>query len=121
MPFHGALDNYNTKKMKTKLSTLLLLTALIAGLSFNCSDIIGVDCDSKGYIQVTNNTKSNKNYKVIIDGMNYGTLAPGQGENYKVNIGAHLVSIEFQEGGAACSAAYVDVQECQTRGLSCES
>ena len=57
----------------------------------------------------------------MIDGVNYGTLDPGESEIISLTAGEH----EFQQvgisGGSGCSSAKVIIIECETQGFSCSN
>lgn len=78
------------------------------------------DCSSRGYLQLTNKSL-NTIQKIMIDGVNYGTLDPGESKTITLAVGEH----EFQQvgisGGSGCSAAKVIIIECETQGFSCSN
>lgn len=78
------------------------------------------DCDGKGYLKLTNNSL-NTVQRIMIDGVNYGSLDPGESKSISLPAGEH----EFQQvgisGGSGCSAAKVIIIECETQGFSCSN
>jgi hypothetical protein len=55
----------------------------------------------------------------MIDGINYGSLDPGESKSISLPAGEH----EFQQvgisGGAGCNPAKVIIIECETQGFEC--
>ena len=73
-----------------------------------------------GWLKLTNSSL-NTVQKILVDGVNYGTLDPGDSQVMKLAVGEH----EFQQvgisGGTGCSAATVIIVESDTTGFSCSS
>lgn len=65
------------------------------------------------------NTSINTVQRVLIDGVNYGILNPGEEGSYDLPPGNH----EFQQlgisGGTGCSPATVIIQECKVSSFFC--
>ena len=101
--------------MKNILLFLICVTPLLFSLQ-SCEN----DCDGKGYLNLTN-TSANTVQRIMIDGVNYGSLDPGESESISLPAGEH----EFQQvgisGGAGCSPAKVIIIECETQGFSCSN
>ena len=57
----------------------------------------------------------------MVDGVNHGTIDPGESKEISIAAGEH----EFQQvgisGGTGCSAAKVIIVECETSGYSCSN
>jgi hypothetical protein len=93
--------------------------AAIAASSMFFSSCLGEVCSSgMGTLKLRNNSV-NTVQRVMIDGVNYGTLDPGEEGSYELAPGTH----EFQQvglsGGTGCTPATVIIQECKTSSYSC--
>ena len=103
--------------MKKLLSiSSLILTFSILTIMLSCKS----DCGGKGDLKLTNKS-INTVQRIMIDGVNYGTLDPGESEIISLRAGEH----EFQQvgisGGSGCSSAKVIIIECETQGFSCSN
>jgi hypothetical protein len=101
--------------MKTKKYVLILILCFI-GL-FNWSSCEEA-CDGMGTLELTNKSLSTVQ-RLMVDGVNHGTIDPGESKEIKLAPGEH----EFQQvgisGGNGCSAATVIIVECKTSAFSC--
>ncbi len=104
------------KQLLAALVVLLVTTAV--GSTTACSDVTG-SCTTA--IQVENQSVTNQTYEVLIDGIRFGAITPGQTDTWEVNPGPHIVEVNFAGGGVACTPALPTVEECQTRGLVCRA
>jgi hypothetical protein len=76
-------------------------------------------CNGSGSLRLENSSTSNY-YKINIDGINYGSLDPGESKDYTLPAGNH--SFEFQKltgPGNGCSSANVIIVACQVQGFYC--
>lgn len=100
--------------MKTKSITLLMLLPIVWLSSCTKEDI----CDGMGTLELTNDSHSTVQ-RIMIDGVNYGTLDPNESKEIKLSPGQHEWQLVGISGGSGCSAATVIIVECQTLGFSC--
>ena len=105
--------------MKKLLSiSSLILTFFILTIMLSCDSDSDSDCEGKGYLKLTNKSTGTVQ-RIIIDGINYGSLDPGESKSISLPAGEH----EFQQvgisGGAGCSPAKVIIIECETQGFEC--
>ena len=104
--------------MKKKKITSIIMILLFLGL-FSLSSC-EKSCSGKGTLKLTNKSLHTVQ-KIMIDGVNYGTIDPGESKEIELAAGEH----DFQQvgisGGAGCSAAKVIIVECETSGFSCNS
>ena len=104
--------------MKSAIKLIVAIVVIIAAFtSFSC-DKIG--CDGKGTLSLENKSL-NTVQRIMIDGVNYGSLDPGEKKDIELAPGQHLWQLEGLSGGSGCSAAYVIIQECETSSFSCSS
>lgn len=103
-----------TKKIKLLVSTIAVIVAFT---SFSCDEVV---CDGKGTLSHENKSL-NTVQRIMIDGVNYGSLDPGEMEEIKLAPGQHLWQLAGISGGSGCSAAYVIIQECETSAFSCSN
>lgn len=102
--------------MKKVTSVFFLLIGCIV-FSLSC----GKPCaKNKGTLELTNKSL-NTIQKVMINGINYGTLDPGEKKSFDLNIGEYDVIQQGISGGTGCSAAKVNIVACETQGMSCSN
>ena len=103
--------------MKTRKQILILIFAFI-GLFIlsSCKET----CDGMGTLKLTNKSISTVQ-RIMVDGVNYGTIDPGESKEIELAPGEH----DFQQlgisGGSGCSAAKIIIVECKTTGFSCSN
>lgn len=77
-------------------------------------------CNGMGTLKLTNNSQRTVQ-RIMVDGVNYGSLDPSESKEYSLAPGQH----DFQQvgisGGTGCSAAKVTIVECKTSGFSCNN
>lgn len=106
---------FRNKTFWIVFSSLVLSFILIGTIACDVLDL----CGGYGYLRLTN-TSNNTVHKIRIDGINYGTLYPGESETYDLTVGTHVVeTINKRTGNNACSAFVVTIVECDTQGYSC--
>jgi len=71
-----------------------------------------------GTLKLTNTSVSTIQ-KMLVDGINYGTLDPGESKEIDLAVGTHTFSFEGISGGTGCSAGSVIIQQCETSSFSC--
>lgn len=71
-----------------------------------------------GVLKLTNTSISTVQ-KIMVDGVNYGTIDPGESKEISLAAGEH----DFQQvgisGGTGCGPASVIIVECETSGFKC--
>ncbi|HOJ25421.1 MAG TPA: hypothetical protein PK081_09200 [Bacteroidales bacterium] len=103
--------------MKKLLSiSSLIFTFSILTIMLSCKS----DCEGEGYLKLTNNS-NNTVQRMMIDGINYGSLDPGESESISLPAGEHEFQLVGISGGAGCSPAKVIIVECETQGFSCSN
>lgn len=104
--------------MKTKKIALILILCLIGSL--NLSSCKKTCNNGMGTLELTNKSL-NTVQKLMVDGVNYGTIDPSESKEITLAAGEH----EFQQvgisGGSGCSAGKVIIVECETSGFSCNN
>ncbi|MFA5420134.1 MAG: hypothetical protein WC341_16900 [Bacteroidales bacterium] len=91
---------------------------LLVMVSFFFSSSCKKACDGRGTIEVTNKSLSTVQ-RIVIDGVNYGTIDPGEKFSHKMLPGKYTVIVEGISGGEGCGDAELTVAECETTGISC--
>lgn len=104
------------------MKNLMLFAVLILGsLLYSCekddTPPPPSTCDGMGYLQVEN-TSLQTLQKLMIDGVNYGTVDPGETKKVSLAEGGHNWQLVGIDGGG-CSAAYVIIVECETSSYNC--
>ena len=100
------------------MKNLILVTALMfTSLLFSCTK--EDDCDGMGTLSITNKSITNSLMKLKIDGVNYGTLDPGETKDVSLAAGRHDWKLEGINGGNGCNPASVIVVACETSSYSC--
>jgi hypothetical protein len=102
------------KKFKLLFIGVVLLT-FSASISTSC-DKLG--CNGKGTLEVTNSSLSTVQ-KLMINGVNYGSLDPGEKKSVDLTPGPYVWQLVGISGGTGCSAAEVNITECQTSTFKC--
>jgi hypothetical protein len=107
--------------MKTRQilkNSIFLFATLI--LIASCKKEEQCKTSRQGILKLTNGSL-NTVQRVMIDGVNYGTIDPGESKESSLAAGSH----EFQQvgisGGTGCSAAKVIIVECETEGYQCNN
>lgn len=78
------------------------------------------ECDgSKGTLKLTNDSH-NTVQRIMIDGVNYGTLDPDEFKEIELAPGKHDWQLVGISGGNGCSGASVIIVACETSGFSCD-
>jgi hypothetical protein len=81
----------------------------------SCSEMT---CDGSGTLKLTNDSHSTVQ-QILIDGVNYGSLDPGESDEISLPPGEHDWQLVGLSGGTGCSAATVIIVECEVSGYSC--
>ena len=102
------------RKIKLFLVALVLLT-ITASVNTSCEDLT---CNGKGTLSISNKSH-NTVQKLMINGVNYGTLDPGETKDVELSPGMYMWQLVGISGGTGCSAAAVTITECDTQGFSC--
>ena len=101
-------------------SSLVLVLAFV----YACDTLLPTqECETNntGTLSVTNNSKRDLDYNIVIDGISYGTVKVGNKGTFTLPAGPHLVEIRYAgHAGDACSASWPTVQKCQNTGISCD-
>jgi len=107
----------NMKKFKFLVVCMCLVSVLF--LVSGCKEVLLDDCGGYGTLKLTN-TSSNTIQRIQVDGVNYGTLDPGEDIEIDLPVGRHTVEfINVRTGNYACSPMEVIIVECDTQGFSC--
>jgi hypothetical protein len=104
------------KKIKLILLAIVLMT-ITASVNTSCEDLT---CNGKGTLSLTNKSLLTVQ-KIMINGVNYGTLDPGETQEIELSPGMYMWQLVGLSGGTGCSAAAVTITECDTQGFSCSA
>jgi len=106
------------KKIALKrLFIALLLLSMFVFMS-SCKELID-SCGGYGTLRLTNRSV-NTIQQVKVDGVNHGTLDPGEKIDIDLPAGQHFVeTVNVKTGNYACSSFMVTIVECDTQGFSC--
>jgi hypothetical protein len=108
--------------MKKSILTIVALSLFL--VSFNsCSPAEEEDeCPLEGYglLEIRNKSTSTV-HRIIIDGINYGTIDPKGVATFPLRPGKHDVQSVGISGGNGCSPAQIFIVECGTERISCSS
>ncbi|HEX9650681.1 MAG TPA: hypothetical protein VGA21_08975 [Cyclobacteriaceae bacterium] len=99
------------KILKTLLGVFILIIFLIS-CKENCL------LKSKGTLKLTN-TSSSTVMRSLVDGVNHGTLDPGESIEIDLGTGVHAFIFEGISGGAGCSPGTVTIVACETSAFTC--
>ena len=105
-----------------KIKIILIAIALLfiaASTNFSCESTKD-DCDDKGTLSVENKSLLTVQ-RLMIDGVNYGSVDPGDKKEAKLAPGTHSFQMVGICGGTGCSVATVIIVACQTSSFSCSA
>lgn len=77
-------------------------------------------CSGMGTLKLSNNS-ANTVQRAMVDGVNHGSIDPGQSKEIKLAAGQHDWQLVGISGVTGCSAAKVTIVECQTTSFSCNN
>jgi hypothetical protein len=105
------------------MKNLMLIALIIIGFVLYSCDPDKEDggsgsCNGKGTLSLTNES-DNTLQKLMIDGVNYGTLDPGETKQVDLAPGGHYWQLVGITGGGGCSQAYVIIVACETESFEC--
>jgi len=101
---------------KIRMSLVIALLAVMPFMNFSC-DLID-DCDGMGILSIENTSLSTVQ-KLMIDGVNHGSVDPKETKEVKLAPGTHVWQMEGISGGTGCSAASVILIACKTSSFEC--
>jgi len=103
------------KIIKMKKTNLLLIIAFaICFTACKKSD----DCTGLGTLSLTNKS-TGTDQQIIINGVSYGVLKPGDVKDIKLSPGVYTWQLAGTSGGTGCSAAVLNVSECTKYSYDC--
>jgi len=103
----------NLKQKSIIIPSILLL--LIFGAS-SCKK--KSQCSSTGTLKLTNSSHATVQ-RAMVDGVNYGSIDPGNSKEIDLAPGQHDWQLVGISGGTGCSAAKVTIVECKTSSNEC--
>ena len=106
--------------MKKTLKFLPVLLLCIPLLMWQSSCTKTESCDGMGTLTLTNNSNGTVQ-KLMIDGVNYGTIDPDEKKDIKLGAGEHEFQFVGISGGSGCSAAKVIIVGCKSSGFQCNN
>ncbi len=106
------------KIMKNIQQILALIFASLILMSSSCLPEDEEAGCAKGTLNLTNKSLYTVQ-KVKINGVNYGTLDPGDSEDYTLSPGEYYVQQVGISGGSGCNSFSVVIQACDRQGFSC--
>jgi hypothetical protein len=109
---------FKMRKIKIILIVIALLV-ITASINFSC-DPIKDECDGMGTLSIENKSLSTVQ-RLMIDGVNYGSVDPGNKKDTNLAPGTHSWQMVGISGGTGCSAATVIIVACQTSSFSCSA
>lgn len=99
------------------LSVLFFILGSICLVGVSCGKL----CPSSNGTLALKNSSLNTVQKIMIDGVNYGTLDPGEDDTYDLPAGEHEFAQVGISGGTGCSPAKVIIVECETQSFQCKN
>jgi len=106
--------------MKNKKHALILMLCLIAPFIWLSSCKKEDKCDGMGTLKLSNNSL-NTVQRLMVDGVNHGTIDPGESKEISLAPGEHDFQFVGISGGTGCSTAKVIIVECKTSGFACNN
>lgn len=74
------------------------------------------NCSGEGTLVLTNESSISK--KITINSISYGTLSPGEKEEYDLPAGSYVVEW-YGIGGPGCNPFNVNIVECNRQAYKC--
>lgn len=105
--------------MKTIQISLVAAALLFNGILTSCKSKEDT-CNGNGTLKLTNSSHATVQ-RAMVDGVNYGSIDPGDSKEIKLPPGQHDWQLVGISGGTGCSAAKVTIVECKTSGFECGS
>ena len=107
------------KKMKRFLflSALLITLVIATSITPSCTKTDGCN-GTKGTLTLTNSSLFTVQ-KIMINGVSYGTLDPGDEKSIDLSPGVYAWQLVGIAGGTGCSMAAVTIVACDTQGFKC--
>jgi len=107
-----------------KLARLLSVVLVILASTFlvSCEDAFEQTCSKNGTgkLTATNKSLTGQAYKIVINGINFGIVYPGQTGEWDFPAGPQLVVMQIAATGRnACNPAVVQVIQCESHGINC--
>lgn len=85
-------------------------------------DAVDTNCSGNQTGELLYSNSGNNPMKVVINGLNYGIITPGQTLRANLDAGFQsTVSSFWQDGSTACSAATVPIIGCQSQTIACNA
>lgn len=103
--------------MKNLKKSLILVMIAISIIFYSCEPIETCSGTS-GTLKLTNDSHTTVQ-RIMINGVSYGTLDPGEFKEINLAPGKHDWQLVGISGGNGCSAASVIIVACETSGFSC--
>jgi hypothetical protein len=89
---------------------------MVAGLAGCPEKDIG--CGGYGTLNLTNSS-AGTTQKILVDGIDFGTITPGQIIDVRISVGTHTLEMKGVSGGRGCSPGSVITYECETKIYNC--
>jgi hypothetical protein len=106
------------KKFKLFLITIALL-AISASMNTSCEPVDDACANGKGTLNLENTSISTVQ-RIMINGVNYGTLDPGEEKDIELSPGEYVFQQIGLSGGSGCSPAFVTITACDWQGFTCK-
>lgn len=101
------------------MKKVIILLAAVLFIGISCEGILDT-CEGKGTLELTNKSR-NTVQRIMINGVNYGTIDPGETKDIRLTPGMYGWQLVGISGGSGCSAAAVTITECTTQAFSCSN
>ena len=109
----------NIKKMKAMIKRKLIVFIIIVATGLIYSSSCNEICNGMGTLKLTNKSVGTVQ-KILIDGVNYGTIDPGESKEIDLAPGEHDFQQVGVSGGTGCGVASVIIIECKTSAFECK-
>lgn len=113
------------KLFYTKTALRVLIGTLLTLLLFSAGTLAFTGCDeildpTMGTLRLTNKSISTVQ-RIMIDGINYGTIDPDESKDISLAPGTHVFQQVGISGGGGCSEASVIIVAGRTSAFSCSN
>jgi hypothetical protein len=105
------------KAIIKSLKLVSLVFIFVCFFSISCKELC---LTGTGTLTLTNKSLHTVQ-KIMINGVNYGTIDPGESKDIELSPGTYYVEQDGISGGTGCSGFVVNMAACTPQGYSCSS
>jgi len=105
------------KSILKSLKVVSLISAFVVLFSISCKEL----CLTGTGTLTLENKSLHTVQKIMINGVNYGTIDPDESKDIELSPGTYYVEQDGISGGTGCSAFVVNMVACVPQAYSCSN